>query len=87
MIGSTIKPIMAALICLTGVSEAMAHDIPWPRGMSRQIAVGSCAKGPCRYRTSFSPTVPHKHAEHGNCIGMGAAGYTARRRFDCPSRK
>lgn len=78
---------VAAIACLGMVAEANAHEIPWPRGISRQMGVGSCAKGPCIRRTSFDPTVPHSHLTHGKCKGLGAAGYTYGRLFDCLQRR
>ena len=32
------------------------------------------------------PTVQSKHIANGKCLGMGAAGYTARRTFNCLDR-
>lgn len=74
-----------AIAVLISAGDALAHEIPWPRGMSRQIGFGSCAKGPCMKRTSFDASVPHKHVAGGECFGMDAAGYTMGRRFACPA--
>jgi hypothetical protein len=62
---------------------ATAHEISWPRGGSRQVGFGHCAKGPCIKRTSFATSVPHRHLGDGQCEGKGAAGYTFGRRFSC----
>ena len=66
--------------------QALAHEIPWPRGMSRLTGSNSCAKPPCHRRVSFASSVPHEHAGDGMCVGKGAAGYTAGRRFRCEKK-
>lgn len=66
--------------------QALAHDIPWPPGMSRLIGPNTCAKPPCHRRVSFASSVPHDHIGDGLCIGKGAAGYAAGRRFACRTR-
>lgn len=75
--------VIVGLASLAFTADAFAHDIPWPRGASRQMGFGSCAKGPCMHRTSFAPSVPHEHVAPGKCKGLGAAGYTFGRHFDC----
>jgi len=64
-------------------SISNGHEIPWRKGVSRTVGVGHCAKGPCMKRTSFAPSVPHKHIGNGKCVGMGAASYPFGRRFKC----
>jgi hypothetical protein len=86
MLASAQRIILSTVLVLAFASESWAHEIPWPRGMSRQIVGGSCANGPCVRRLSRSPSVPHKHVVNGKCIGLGAAGYTTRRQFDCLAR-
>lgn len=87
MIRKTAVSMFAAMACLGFVVEAHAHAIAWPRGISHQMGVGSCTKGPCMRRTSFAPSVPHRHLAPGKCEGLGAAGYTYGRTFDCrPAR-
>lgn len=44
-------------------SSAMAHNIPWRQGESRQLGFGHCAKGPCQMRTCWSDSRPHKHVD------------------------
>ncbi|MCB1503365.1 MAG: hypothetical protein H6876_10590 [Hyphomicrobiaceae bacterium] len=66
--------------------QVFAHDISWPPGMSRLIGSNSCTKPPCHRRVSFASSVPHEHVGDGICIGKGAAGYTAGRRFRCDER-
>lgn len=87
MIGQTGRAMLTAGVVLASAGEASSHEMPWPRGMSRQITAGACAQGECRVRSSFSASVPHDHVAPGTCVGKGAAGYTARRRFDCPPRR
>jgi len=76
-----------AILFAAGISVssslASAHEITWPRGGSRQVGFGHCAKGPCMKRTSFATSVPHRHLGDGQCEGKGAAGYTFGRRFSC----
>lgn len=86
MRASVQRMILGTVMVLAFAGETWAHEIPWPRGMSRQIVGGSCANGPCISRLSRAPSVPHKHIANGKCLGMGAAGYTARRQFDCRAR-
>lgn len=81
------KGLVLAISFFAVSGDAVCHEIPWPRGMSRNVGFGACAKGPCMRRTSYSATVPHRHMEVGKCIGMGAAGYTKGSRFDCPPDK
>lgn len=64
-------------------SQAQSHDIPWPRGASRQEGFGHCAKGPCMKRSSFAGSVPHRHAGPRACEGKGAAGYKFGSPFSC----
>lgn len=78
-----IKMLLPLILLATPITSAFAHEIPWPRGMSRQVGFGTCAKGPCMKRTSSEASVPHKHAGKGKCIGRGAGGYPYGLRFDC----
>lgn len=75
--------IMTALSLLASASLAPAHTIPWREGVSRTIGFGHCAKGPCMKRSSFAPSVPHRHVGNSQCEGMGASGLTSGRRFKC----
>lgn len=63
--------------------QALSHEIPWPRGMSRMMGSNPCAKPPCHRRVSFAPSAPHDHIGGGICIGKSAAGYTTGHRFHC----
>lgn len=81
-----IQMLVPLVMLIATATNAFAHEIPWPRGMSRQMGVGPCAKGPCMKRTSFDESVPHRHIGQDKCIGKGAAGYTYGRRFDCRAR-
>ena len=38
--------LMSPVLLIMGTTNAFAHEINWPRGMSRQVAVGTCVKGP-----------------------------------------
>lgn len=54
--------------------QALAHEIPWPLGMSRSTASNACSKPLCHRRASFASSVPHDHVSNGMCVGKGAAG-------------
>lgn len=72
-----------AAAMMVSSSLASAHEIAWPRGGSRQVGFGHCAKGPCMKRYSFAASVPHRHSGTDRCEGTGAAGYTFGRGFKC----
>ena len=58
-----IRTITAAVSILTlySITTAGAHVLPWRAGESRQVGYGHCAKGPCRMRTCWAPSKPHRH--------------------------
>lgn len=53
-------------------TPASAHEMQWREGVSRQVGYGHCAKGPCRMRTCWAPTRPHRHV--GNEIDVNRIG-------------
>lgn len=49
------------IVPLHAAATANSHILPWRAGESRQVGYGHCAKGPCRMRTCWLPSKPHRH--------------------------
>ncbi len=75
--------LFVGLAIASGRQPAQSHEISWPRGASRQMEFGRCAKGPCMKRYSFTTGVPHRHVGSHVCEGKGAAGFAYGRRLQC----